>query len=108
AVEGHSAAGSGPGKLRNFDLAAFLLSLGFGEACPGNFGVREYDRWNCVRFKRDFVSSNVFDCCASLVRCLVRQHWLPDNIADGIDRRIISLQMLVYLDKPALSQADLG
>ena len=103
-IEGDGASGRGPGKLRDFDLAIFFLRLRFGQAAPGDFGIGEDDRGNGVRLEGNFVSGDGFDGGAAFVRCFVRQHRLADHVADGVDGRIVGLQLLVHLDESALAR----
>ena len=99
-IERDRATGCGPGKLRDLDLAIFFLRLRFGQTAPGNFGIGEHDRGNRSRLERNFVPGNRLDRGSSFMRRLVRQHGLTDHVADGVNRWIVGLQLLVHLDEP--------
>src|SRR5437879_13727385 len=60
AVESHGPARSSPGKSGDFDLTAFLLSLGFCESAPGDFGIGKYDDWNVMRLTRSICTDESF------------------------------------------------
>ena len=107
AIESHRAPGCGPGELRNLDLAIFLLRLSFGQTRPCDFRIGEDDGRNGIRFECNFVSRNVLDCGAAFMRGFVCQHGLAHHVADCVDGRIISLQMLVDLNEPALTGTHL-
>ena len=92
------------GNFAILTVASFFLRLGFGQAAPGDFGIGEDDGWNGVRFEGDLVSGNGFDRGASFVRGLVRQHRFADHVADGINRWVVGLELLVDLNKSALAR----
>ena len=48
AIERNGAAGSTPGKLCDFDFAALVFRLSFGEAGPGDFRIGEDDGGNRI------------------------------------------------------------
>ena len=107
-IDRNSAAGSCPRILCNFVFAALILRLGFSEASPRDFRISKDDGWNRVWLKGDFVSSDGFGGCPTLVSGFMREHRFADHVADGKDSRIVSLQLLVYLDKSALIDFYLG
>src|SRR5882724_1315053 len=90
------------------NFATLILRLSLGEATPGNFGIGKNNRGNGTWLKCNFVTCDRFDCGAPFMRSLVRQHGLPGHVADGVDHRIIRLQLLVYLDEPAWADPRLS
>src|SRR6266699_2020012 len=107
-VEGHRSPRGRPGKFRDFNFAVLFLRLSLGEATPGNYGIGKNNRGNGTWLKCNFVTCDRFDCGAPFMRSLVRQHGLPGHVADGVDHRIIRLQLLVYLDEPAWADPHLS
>ncbi len=105
AVDRNGAARSGPGKFGNLDLAVLFLRLRLGQTAPGNFGIGENHRGNCIGLEGNFVAGDGFGGGASFMRSLVRKHGLTDYIADGVDRGIVGLELLVDLDESALAEA---
>ena len=91
------------GNFATLTLAVLLLRLRLGQATPGNLGIGEDHGGNCIGFERNFVSCDGFDGGASFMRSLVRKHGLADYVANGVDRGIVSLQLLVDLDESALA-----
>src|SRR5438445_7433191 len=107
-VEGHRSSRGGPGEFRDFKLAILFLRFRLSEATPGDFRIGKNNRGNGTWLKCNFVTCDRFDCGAPFMRSLVRQHGLPGHVADGVDHRIIRLQLLVYLDEPAWADPRLS
>ena len=108
AVDGHGAAGCSPGELGDFDFAIFFLRMGFGQACPGDFGIGEDHGGNGVGLKCDFVTRDGFDRGSSFMRGFMRQHGFADYVSDGVDGGVVGLQLLVDLDESARTDFDLS
>ena len=74
---------------------------------PRQFGIGEHDRGNRARRKGDVFSRHHLDGHARLVRRLVREHRLADDVADGEDRRLVRAPLLVDHDEAALIDLNL-
>src|SRR5579864_1284155 len=101
AINGDGPARCSPGKFRHFDLTAFLLSSSLGQTAPGNFRISENDGGNRVGLECNLVAGDGFNGDTSLVRRLMSQHGLAHDVADGIDGRIVRLQLFVDLNEAA-------
>ena len=53
------------------------------------------------------MTSDCFDSGAAFVGSLMRQHGLSNYVANGEDRRIVSLQLLIYSDETTLTELNL-
>ena len=81
AIDRHGTSERGPGELGDLDLAALLGGFGFGQSAPGHFGIGEHNGRDGLRLKGHLVPGNGFDGHARLVRGLVGQHRLTDDVA---------------------------
>src|SRR5438552_9342042 len=107
-VDGHRSSRGGPGEFRDFKLAILFLRFRLSEATPRDFRIGKNNRGNGTWLKCNFVTCDRFDCGTPFMRSLVRQHGLPGHVADGVDHRIIRLQLLIYLDEPAWADPRLS
>src|SRR5229473_439069 len=89
------------------DIAAFLLRLSFGETAPGDLGIGENYGGNGRRLECDSVSGDGLHRGASLMRCFVRQHGLPDHVANRINGGIVGPQLLVHLNESERADSNL-
>src|SRR5215469_10908835 len=108
AVERHGTTGSGPGKLRDLDLAAFFFRLSFRHTGPGDLGIGEDHGGNSIGLERDLMSGDVFHRSASFMGSVVSEHGLADYIADGVNRGSVGMEMLIGLEEAAWADADLS
>ena len=83
-------------------MAALFRRLRFGQARPRQLRIGEHDRRNRARRERDVLPRHHFDRDAPLVRRLVREHRLADDVADREDRRLVRAALLVDHDEAAL------
>ena len=88
-----------PRKFRDRHLPSLFFGLRLGQAGPGDFGIGEYHRRNRRWLECNFVSSNRLNRATALMHRLVRQHRLAGNIANGVDRGIGRLALLVDFDE---------
>src|SRR5579863_7330652 len=101
-IDGKGTARGGPREPGYFDLAIFFLCLSLGESAPCDLGIGKNNSGDRVGFEGNFVSGDGFRGGASFVHGLVGQHGLAYYIADGVDRGIVGLKPLIYLDESAL------
>ena len=90
-------------------LAVFdPLGLGFRlrQARPGDFRIGVSDRGDRLGVKRGFVSARDLRRDLGLVRGLMRQHRLADDVADGEDVRHVGAHLAVDGDEAALVDRD--
>ena len=99
---------AGHGNLRDLDLEALLLGLGFGQARPRDFGIGEHHRRNRRRLEHRLVPGDRLDRHARFVRRLVRQHRLAGHVADREDRRLGGAALPVGLDEALGVDLDLA
>ena len=91
------------GNLATRDLASLFFGLCFGQSGPCDFGIGEDDRGNRVRLESNFMSGDGFYGSAALMHCLVGQHRFAGHVANGVDRGIGSLPLLVDFDESLLA-----
>src|SRR5216684_9052736 len=105
-VERDGATRSGPWKLGDGDLATLFLGLSFRQASPRDFRIGEDNRRNRIRFESDFVAGDCLNGRAALMHCLVGKHRFTRDVADGVDRGIGGLPLLVDFDESLLVDLD--
>src|SRR6516225_3272641 len=103
---GDGAARRCPRKDRLAIFQALRPALVFGQSCPGDFGISVRNRWDLPRNERTVLAGRSFGCDMRLMHRLVRQHRLPDNIADRKDVRHICAHLLVYRNETTLANGD--
>ena len=79
------------------------LASVFGEAHPGHFRIGVGHRGNHARIEGALVPGDDFGGHLGLVRGLVGQHRLADDVADGEDMRHVGAHLLVHRDEAALA-----
>jgi hypothetical protein len=108
AAEADRAARGGPRELRGLHGHAGLLRFGFGESDPGHLGVGVGDRRNDARDPLALLPGGHFRRQLCLVGRLVRQHRLPDDVADRVDVRQVGAHLPVDLDEAAIADLHAG
>ena len=83
-----------------------MLRLRFGEAAPGQFRIGKHDRRHDKPASARGFTHNYFDRVAPLACCLVRQQHAARAIANGVNRGVVGLLLLVDLDKPLFVTLD--
>ncbi len=80
--------------------------LGFGQPHPCDFRVGIGNRGNGQRFEERLVSCDVLCRNFTLMHCLVRQHRVADDVADGKDMRHVGALLFIHRNKASLIHDD--
>ena len=106
AAERQRAPARRPRENRLAEFEALGLGLRLGDADPGDFRVGIGDRGDRLGVERGFVAAGDFRRDLALVRRLVGEHRLADDVADGEDVRHVGAHLLVDRDEAALVDRD--
>ena len=96
----------GPWELADADLQALGLRLGLGDADPRDFGIGVGDRRNHPRGPFTLFARRDFCRELALVRGLVREHRIADQVADREDVRHVRAHLPVHRNETALADVD--
>ena len=106
AADRERAAARDPGEQALLERDALRLRFGFGEPDPGHFRIRVGDRRNHAHVERALLPGRDFRGDLAFVRRLVREHRLPDDVADREDVRHVGAHLPIDRNEAALVDRD--